>query len=132
MLEQLVQYPTYVGLTAGLPSVGLNKEIIQEALDAAPRKLGRTGRPHLIEPPQQEIPLSPERREKYDYQPVRLPAVTCLGEFVSYQVARDANHDASSLMIVWYQEEPAFPMDTGAEEQIRAVDWKTLASDFSW
>jgi hypothetical protein len=62
----------------------------------------------------------------------RLPEVTCIAEFDSNMPARDEGEPYSSLVVVWYQEQFAFPIGAGVLEEIRRLDWERDAWGWCW
>jgi len=133
-LVELHQSRTYAGLLEGFPHRDLNEEIIRIAVQAAARHVHCLGTVHLIQPVELPVELPPSAREHYRgrAERVRLPGTICTGVLDSYSPARDAEQDASSLVIVWLQEEFALPIDKTALDAIQSLDWNELASDWSW
>lgn len=64
-------------------------------------------------------------------QPARIPAVACAARFVSFQPARDSAMHASTLAVLWFQDEFG-DLDPLIIERLRALDWNTKATDFEW
>ena len=62
--------------------------------------------------------------------PEWLPQIECVGTFRSIRPARDTTKDASSLVIVWYQDD--FGLDPHAIERLRVVDWDQHATDWEY
>ncbi len=129
-LRELRQYLTYEGLLEGLPTAERNKQRL-ERLVTELRDKPYEGGPYLIHP--NETPI------KYDWggkpypfgTPSALPSVTCIGRFDSLEPARDANCDLSGLVVIWFQEEFAFPIEPAMVAQLLAIDWDAHAADFS-
>lgn len=130
-LHVLFEHYTYAGLMDGLPTRRLNKTLVESALISAREKLWLDAEPYLIPPLEASLGL-PEADwvvPLEEFEPVRLPEVTCLATFESTTPARDPKADMSSLTIVWFQEELALPIDPGVVERIRAIDWRSHAKD---
>lgn len=127
-LRELRQYLTYEGLLEGLPTAERNKQRL-ERLVAEHRDKPYAGGPYLIRPT--ETPIEYKRGgEPYPFgTPAALPAVTCIGRFDSLQPARDKRSDLSGLVLIWFQEELAFPIDPGVRAQLLAVNWEDHAAD---
>lgn len=140
-LDELKQSRAYAGLLEGTPDKTSNDRTIQWALDRAKRVSTSLGDPYLIEPERRDY-----RRERGDMQfivdwqndrpaemkriPEWLPQIVCVGVFRSIRPVRDQSKDASSLTIVWFQDD--FGVDSRAEEQLRSVDWDELATDWEY
>jgi hypothetical protein len=91
------------------------------------------GEPFLIRPAERPIAPLPESREWLGGRDsARLPDVICTGRFQSLESARDPNEDYSSLVIVWFQDRFALPIDKPVLDVIQSLDWETLAVDWSW
>jgi hypothetical protein len=70
------------------------------------------------------------RRRSTFGNPEWLPAVQCIGSFHCYQpTKRHPENDCSGLLIVWFQEEFAPPIQEPARSQLLDVDWDALATD---
>ena len=65
------------------------------------------------------------------FMEVRPDRVTVLADFISTEPANDSSEMFSSAAIVWFQEEFGLP-DEGAIRQLRKLDWKSIARDWSW
>jgi hypothetical protein len=118
------QHEVYARLLEGLPTREMNEQHIQALLDEA-RK--RTSAASYVVPPREE-PI--EHRGRYPFgDPAMLPRVACVGHFDSLPPACDTSQDYSSLVIIWFQQEYAFPIEPKALEKIRAIDWDQLAAD---
>jgi hypothetical protein len=85
--------------------------------------------PYLIPPSETLINL--ERDYPFG-MPAEIPKITCVAQFDSFDPARDKLMDASTLPIVWFQSDFAFPIDEAIEAQIRSLDWEKYASDFQY
>jgi hypothetical protein len=42
------------------------------------------------------------------------------------------SQDGSSLVIIWFQNDFALPIDPAVVEQIKAIDWDSAAYDWEW
>ena len=129
-LRELKQYLTYEGLLEGLPTAERNRQRL-ERLVADHRDKPYEGGPYLIRPT--ETPIEYDR-DGHSYPfgtPSALPSVTCIGRFDSLQPARDQSYDLSGLVVIWFQEEFAFPIDPAVDAQLLTIDWEAHAADFS-
>ena len=129
-MRELRQYLTYEGLLEGLPTAECNKQRL-ERLVVEHRDKPYYGGPYLI--PTTEILIEYIRDGRpYPFgTPSALPSVTCIGRFESFEPARDKNFDMSGLVVIWFQEEFAFPIDQAVIAHILAIDWNAHAADFS-
>jgi hypothetical protein len=114
-----------------LPTVEMCREEVERAVRIAKHWMGTHGEPFLIAPTERLVQLSPEKQWRLKYgQPVLIPHIACLARFGSADPARDPNQDYSALVLVWFQDEFALPIDPGVVERIRAVDWNAHATDY--
>jgi hypothetical protein len=126
-LMELSQELTYEGLLEGLPTAERNAHKLQWLPTS--KIAGSSLRAYLVTPVQRPI----EYRGKYPFgTPQELPRVTCIGRFTSLDTARDASQDYSSLRIIWFQDEYAFPIDPEVLPQILAVPWNDVAHDLEY
>jgi hypothetical protein len=119
---QIVQFEqelVYAGLLEGLPTREMNAKTIEHLLEQC--RAGTEVPVFLIAPVQTPIPYDGE----YVFgEPARLPSVAC--------VARCQSHVSdplliSSLTIVWFQAQYAFPIDPDVLAQIGKIPWDSAA-----
>ncbi len=125
-IEFFVQWRTYRGVLEGVPNRTINKRYIESALKDAVRYCGNTP-VYLIEPKQKihrEDPLDPE------YTVMSLPEVTCIAKLSSYTPVKDPDMVGSGLIVVWYQNSMAMPIDDAILEQMKQLKWSELADDY--
>jgi hypothetical protein len=141
VLDKYTQSRTYSGLLEGTPNKRSNDDTIQWALEDARQDSDVLGAPYLIEPERRDylreqgdmqfvIDRQHDRPEIMRHIPEWLPQIECVGIFHSFRPARDTTKDASSLTIVWYQDD--FGFDSGAVDQLRMVDWDRYATDWEY
>ncbi len=130
-LCELRQYCTYEGLIEGLPTAERNKQRLEQ-LVADHRDKPYPGGPYLIRPT--ETPIEYLQGEPYPFgTPSALPAITCIGRFTSLDpVSNKSLEYASGLMVIWSQNEFAFPIDPDVAAQILEIDWEAHAGDFGY
>ncbi|WP_433932510.1 hypothetical protein AB3662_48225 [Sorangium cellulosum] len=129
-LRELRQYLTYEGMLEGLPTVERNKEQIEE-LVSEHRDNPYPGGPYLIRPT--EVPIELPEDDPYPFgTPSALPRVTCIGRFDSLDPARDQSRDFSGLVVIWFQDDFAFPIDPAVVAQLLAIDWEAHAADMEY
>lgn len=125
-LTAIHQWGTYSGLLEGIPTKELNQRHIRYTIDEA--RTHHHFEPYLIQPVESPI----EYGGKYRFgTPASIPDITCIGVFNCFDPARDKSMDGSTLPVVWFQPDFAFPIDEVVQQQIIAMDWETLASDFN-
>jgi hypothetical protein len=127
-LVQLHQYRTYIGLIEGRPTHGLNQDLVARAMKTAQSMLYAEGTPHLIAPLETSILAPSEVQLDDEWQPAKLPDITCIGEFKSF-VTQDPEEAYSFAVIVWFQDEFALPIDPMTLNEIRRLKWRSVAID---
>jgi hypothetical protein len=86
--------------------------------------------PYLIQPVEKPIDLD---GKPYPFgTPASLPNITCIGRFASLQPVRNKNKDFSELIVIWYQDEFAFPIDPIVVKELQLLDWERFADDFEY
>ena len=126
-LVAIDQWGTYSGLLEGVPTKEMNERHIRYTMDAARER--RHFEPYLIQPIETPIELG----RKYPFgTPASIPEITCIGQFNCLDTARDNSMDGSTLPIVWFQSDFAFPIDEAVQEHIRSLDWEKHAFDFQY
>jgi hypothetical protein len=129
-LQSLEQRKTYGVMLEGLPTREKN-QLQLESLRERARRLLPGVEPYLVPP--RETPIKWPREEKYPFgDPARLPPVTCIAHFRSSSPARDPQLDYSELVVVWLQDEFAFPIDPQVLEHLLALDWERLAGEWEY
>jgi len=126
-LGALRQYLTYEDVLIGLPNAERNKWQLDALVAEERARPYHTPAVHLIQP--HERPIECLQGEQYPSgPPAMLPAVTCIGRSRSLDRVRDL--DYSELVVIWCQEDFAFPIDPAVFSQLLALDWDALAADF--
>ncbi len=115
----LHQWVVYNGLLEGLPTREMNAGMIEHARSEARTRTGHES--FLIEPAQTQI------QDVGDYpfgEPAALPAIGCVADFVSF-----GGNYYTSLTVIWFQDDYAFPISPEAERALVALDWENLAKE---
>jgi hypothetical protein len=133
-LKALDQRMTYAGLLEGTPTHETNDRSIEYALREAERYCVDGTKPHLIPPPRRDYLRTPGDMQTIaarapHHVPEWLPVVRCIGSFEDVKTARDRDKDLSALVVVWFQDEYAPPIQEPALGQILNLDWDSLAAD---
>jgi hypothetical protein len=124
VLQSLEQQSVEAGRLEGLPTRQSNEAFIKYT--TAEARARDRHPPFLIPPEQRSIP----HFVNYAFgEPATLPAICCIGRFVSDKTGRIATADYSSLTIIWFQDDYAFPISNEAMQAIRAIDWDSAALD---
>jgi hypothetical protein len=128
-LQELRQYSTYEGLLEGVPTREANANLLQHLISRH-RDTPYPGLPYLIQPVETRIEL-PDALEYPFGTPASLPRVTCVARFTSLQPIRN-NGDYSGLVIIWLQDEFAFPIAPDVMSHLLAIDWSAHAVDMAY
>lgn len=127
-LRELRQYETYEGLLEGLPTAERNKQNVERLVDEH-RDRPYPGMPYLIHPTEKPIEYK-QGGGRYPFgTPSALPAVTCIGRFTSLKPVRKKDYDQSGLVVIWFQEQFAYPIAPCVEDKILTIDWEAHAAD---
>jgi hypothetical protein len=118
---ELRQARVYEGLLEGLPTIAMNRRIV-EGLVADERGKFYGADPVLLAPKETPIPHHGDRPYSFGV-PASLPAIVCIARLYSPEPARDRTKDMSGLGVMWFQPDFAFPIDPEVLEQLRAIDW---------
>jgi hypothetical protein len=86
--------------------------------------VGGAGEPYLI-PPREEILLTTRQGR----QPVALPPIICTARYESLTPARNPAEDYSLLILIWFQDKYALPIDKVILDCISILDWDAVAID---
>ena len=128
-LQELRQHRTYEGLLEGLPTREANAYLLQDLISQH-RDTPYPGLPYLIQPAETRIEF-PDALEYPFGTPASLPGVTCVARFTSLEPIR-SNGDYSGLVIIWLQDEFAFPVAPGVMSHLLAMDWSAHAVDLEY
>ncbi|MBN8603010.1 MAG: hypothetical protein J0M26_18380 [Planctomycetes bacterium] len=126
-LRSLEQWGTYSGLLEGIPTREMNHRHIKRTMDAAREKY--RFEPFLIPPVETLIDGFPGYRFG---TPAQIPSITCVATFDCFSIARDESMDASTLPVVWFQSDLAFPIADNILASLRLLKWEEVASDFQY
>lgn len=125
-LSSLNQHHTYGGLLLGYPTSASNQRMLK-ALIASHRQTDSSAEPYLIEPLEKPLDVAPDPRRHREPGAV-LSAITCVAEFTSGPLERNVDDDCSGLVVIWLQDEFAFPIDPLVLSRILAIDWEARAA----
>jgi len=129
-LDSICQDHTYGGLLAGYPNKELNDRYVKDAMESALEKMNAEV-VYLVPPPLLEMEIN-ERARKYRKDAIRIPSITCYGQFESSVIKGDEDNHASWLTIVWYQDDFALPIDESVLEHIKTIDWDDVAEGYEF
>lgn len=116
-LSELHQSGTYAGLLAGKPDARINQDVIEDLLGQASRYNVAGAEPQLLAPAQMET---------------RLPSVACIAVLQSGELQRPGSEPYSSAVVVWFQDDFGPPIAAPVLEQIKELDWESIARDWIW
>jgi hypothetical protein len=124
-IKSLHQWQTYGGLLEGLPTDRMNLRILENTRDYAKKYCGQF-HTYMIEPVQTPIKYEGE----YAFgNPMSLPPVTCIAELSHFQPIKDTSCHGSILILIWFQDEFAFPIAPNILDEIKNLHWSQLAQD---
>ena len=129
-LDRICQSHTYGGLLCGYPNKEMNERSIKNAMESALEKMNSKAT-YLVPPPLTEVEVDKRVKEHYP-DAIRIPYITCYGQFESSVIKGDADNDASFLTIVWYQDDFALPIDASVLEHIKTIDWDDVAEGYEF
>lgn len=127
-IERIMQWPTYAGLLEGLPTIETNQWHMESAVAEA-KKICYQDEIYLIEPEQTLIPYD---RKYPPGTPASIPGITCIAKIEYDSSFRDENMDYSSLGIVWFQSDYAFPIDENILQKIKEIPFGKLCHEDRW
>jgi hypothetical protein len=123
---------TYLGLIEGIPYAGLNNDEIDCAIQEARSYGYAAGSPYLIPPPRRDYLRKPGDASglpSWLGPPEFLPRVRCMASFKDVLPVRDRDKHLSVLTVIWFQNDFALPIEQTVLEQLRLLDWDSLAVD---
>ena len=126
-LKSIDQWGTYSGLLEGIPTKEMNARTIERTLRTAEQR--HHFKPHLIDPT--ETPIQIDRDYPFG-TPASIPTITCVASFDCFDAIRDESKDGSTLPIVWFQSDFAFPIESDIVESIIRLPWDDLATNFDY
>ncbi len=127
-IKSIKQWHTYGGLLEGIPTDKLNERIINRVKKEA-KEFSGIEETYLIEPKQKPI----DYEGKYPFgSPASLPRVTCVAELWHHDVFKNKDKMFSSLCIIWFQEDYAFPIDKDILNKIKEVPFSKVCGEFDY
>ena len=132
-ITRIMQWRTYDGLLEGLPTIEMNNRHLTVAKEEA-KKFCWQDEIYLIEPEQTPISYDEGKYGKYPFgKPASLPQVTCIAKIKCLSTTfKDKTKDYSSLGIIWFQENYAFPIDKNVLEKIKEIPFRESCGEFEW
>jgi DNA replication protein DnaD len=124
-IESLYQSETYKDVLFGYPTEHRNNRLINSIL----RKVHETNNPQSVYLIQPEQKLIDEDIEKYKSPldiPKEIPNIEYHLRVASDMVTNDKNQTDSTMLIIWFQDEFAFPIDPLILEQIKTIPFRKL------
>ena len=67
-----------------------------------------------------------------DQRAAVLPGVRCIARFEALDPTRDGAGDYSVLVVAWFQDEFALPVDAQVLAHIQGLKWDELATNHEW
>lgn len=121
---RLEQRATYAGLIEGAPIRPLNERQL-EPLRAQARSRGT----YLIEPVIRKAEITPDGWNLGGHYPEFLPDVSVAMWLRSHGPAHTPDADHSTLLVLFFQDRFAPPLDDHIARALRELDWNTHAQD---
>ncbi len=117
-LGELRQWEVYEWLWEGLPTKESNQRCLKRIIE---ENQSDYGEPLLIEPEEMPIPYIEGKRYPFG-EPAAFPRIACIARFRS-SPARDVQKDYSGLIVVWFQNDFAFPIDPKVHLLLQTINW---------
>jgi len=108
----------------------MNERYIKRAMELALEKMNAEAT-YLVPPPLIEVEIN-ERLKNHYKDAIRIPYITCYGQFESSIIKGDDANDASWLTIVWYQDDFVMSIDESVLEHIKTIDWDNVAEGYEF
>ncbi len=126
-LRSLKQWEFYEGLLEGLPTVEMNRRRLERIV--AEHRVPY-GEPFVIQPDEKPIEYTGGR---YPFgTPAAFPGIACVGRFDSLSPVGDRDKDFSGLVVIWFQQDFAFPIARDVVEELQRLAWESLALDMEY
>ena len=131
VMSCITQTQAYFAASLCTKCRSINQWMIEEHTRKVARELGTP--PVLIEPvaKPRPIPAIWNHKGRMNDPLEELPTHCCYGQFSSKPV-RNESADGSSLVLLWFQDEWAMPIDSAVIEQIKQIDWEALAKNWHY
>ena len=127
-IKSIKQWHTYGGLLEGIPTDKLNERIINRTKKEA-KEFSGIEEIYLIEPKQKPIDYD----GKYPFgNPASLPGVTCIAELWHNDVFKNTDKMFSSLCIIWFQDDYAFPIEEDILNKIKEIPFSKVCGEFDY
>ena len=128
IIKSIHQWMTYGGLLEGLPTDRMNKNILERLPDQIKQHCGDWPF-YILEPIQTPI----EFDDNYIFgKPMKLPSVICIIDLTFHKAVRNPQMHGSSLIIAWFQNSYAFPIEDEIIEKFKKLAWSQYARDFEY
>lgn len=136
-LERLDQQMTYSGLMEGTPNAKSNNMFINWEFRTAAKQCVAGAEPYLLPPRRRDYCRKPGDMQRLvearpHHVPEWLPAVRCIGTFNSSVIRRNTQNHMSTLVVIWFQDDFALPIQESSLQQLRSLDWDAVATDFEY
>lgn len=125
-ISLLEQRNIHRGIIAGSPTKDMHDQIIERCRLDAKSRFTDYQEPYFLAPPRITITSPPESR----FQRESMPKIACMALLESFEPACDASADGSGLVLVWFQDELALPIDKDVVASIENLEWEKYATDY--
>lgn len=127
-LHELRQVLIYSGSIGGPPTTSVNRNIVAQIRENPTNHL--FGQVPYVIPPRETL-LELAQPLSYGTAAV-LPGVRCIARFEALDPTRDGAGDYSVLVVAWFQDEFALPVDAQVLAHIQGLKWDELATNHEW
>lgn len=127
-IESIFQELTYSAVLEGYPCEKLNQMVLNNKESYA-RRIFNINEVYLI-PPTVKF-LDREEHEVWG-KAQELPMVTCIAELKCLDVFKNTEKDYSDLIVIWFQDSYAFPIQEDILEKILNIPYKEVCGEFDY
>ncbi len=124
-IESLNQSETYESVEFGYPTEHRNNWLISSIL----QRVHKTNNPqsvYLIQPQHKLMDVDIEKYKSSLDIPKEIPNTECHIRLSTNKITNDKNQSDSTMLIIWFQDKPAFPIDPDILEKIKAIPYRKL------
>lgn len=130
-LQALQQTLSYAGLLEGLPTKEMNVRIIERVLKEPANQIYDVP-PYLVPPTENPIDYK-GYGSRYPFgTPAQLPSVLCVACLESLNPTTDSTCYASGLVVIWFQNDFALPIEDEILHHLSQTDWNSHAGSFDY
>lgn len=125
-IKRIRQRHTYEGQLEGYPNKKVNGYILEDVKKEATDYCGLK-EVFIVEPKQ--TPVTNSKAFPFP-DAIELPSVVCIAELWYFGTFRNKTMDCSSLGLVWFQNDFAFPIDQEILDKIKEIPFSKICREF--